>query len=753
MTITPDDPTKIASRYINSTNRHVFLTGKAGTGKTTFLKQIAKTSHKNLVIAAPTGIAALNAGGVTLHSLLQLPFGSFIPSESFFNNQTITDQVHTPSSLVKKVRFNKSKMNMLREMELLIIDEVSMLRADLLDAIDVVLRRVRFQKDQPFGGVQILFIGDLLQLPPVIKDSEWKFLSSHYHSAFFFEAKALQNNEPVYIELMEVYRQSDPKFVSILNHFRDNTPNSEDLEILNKQCKKQGEVKSTDGTIFLTTHNRKADEKNSTTLNQLPGKSCYFDAEIEGDFSEYIYPVEYTLELKKEAQVMFIKNDYSGEHRYFNGKIGTVKELSTEKITVHFDDGSPPTTVEKYVWENKRFTLNNETNEIEEKIIGEFSHYPIKLAWAITVHKSQGLTFQKAMLDLADAFAPGQVYVALSRLTSINGLALSSPLRVTNLKTNEVVVAYAKNQQGSMALNEKLKSASRDFLVAETINAFDFENLSKQLYFHIQSYDKDERKSAKQKYMPWAEELAGSVKEPKDVAEKFQMQIKRILGSPDPANLITLQARIQAAKGYFEPLLKDFSKRVFGHSLLVGEEKGVKKYLTELIDLERLFFKQLHSIYKAEALVKSTIENTELLADEMQKSELYTDRLMVTREYQMNDKSPRKRVKAKKEKKIPTKEITLKMYREGRSIPEIAKERSLAVSTIESHFIPLIKSGEVKVSEVVDKLKIAAIVEATAKYDTAYAGSLKGKLGKDYSYGEIRMVLASLDEQEEKPEK
>jgi hypothetical protein len=751
MDTTSINPTKIASRFINSTNRHVFLTGKAGTGKTTFLKQIAKTTHKKHVIAAPTGIAALNAGGVTLHSLLQLPFGSFVPSEDVFNYQTISDEIYTPSTLVKKVRFNKPKMNMLREMELLIIDEVSMLRADLLDAIDVMLRRVRFQKNQPFGGVQILFIGDLLQLPPVIKDREWKYLSPYYQSAFFFEAKALQNNKPVYIELMKVYRQDDPKFVAILNHFRDNAPTQLDLDILNQSCYSPSTPKDKEGAIFLTTHNRKADDKNAISLKQLPGKSWYFDAEIEGDFPEHIFPVEYTLELKKDAQVMFIKNDYSGEQRYFNGKIGKVKKVNDEVVTVYFDDGSPSTTVEQYVWENKRFTLNTETNEIEEKTIGTFAHFPLKLAWAITVHKSQGLTFHKAELDLSEAFAPGQVYVALSRLSSLGGLVLLSPLQFSSLRNNQIVAAYAKNKEEPEVLTKKLKVDSREFLVAETLKAFDFDNISKQLYFHIQSYDKDERKSAKQKFKSWAGELALSVKEPKEVAEKFQVQLRQILNNPDPDQLQMLHQRIQAAKGYFEPLLKDFSKNVFNHSILVDKEKGVKKYRDELTDIELLFFKQLHAIYKAEALVKSTIDNAELQAGEMQKSELYSDRRKVTKEFQL-DEPRRKKTKEKKEKKIPSREITLALYREGKSMAEIAKERSLAVSTIESHFIPLIKSGEIKVTELVDKIKIVAIIEAVAKLDTYFAGPLKEKLGDDFSYGEIRLVLASMNEDKKESE-
>jgi len=353
------------------------------------------------------------------------------------------------------------------------------------------------------------------------------------------------------------------------------------------------------------------------------------------------------------------------------------------------------------------------------------------------------------VLDLSDAFAPGQVYVALSRLSSIEGLVLSSPLRFSNLRINEIVAGYAKNKQDDKLLNDKLALDEKNFLATESVNAFDFNNLSKQLYFHIQSYDKDEKKSAKQKHQPWAEELASDLKEPRNIAEKFQAQLKWILGSSDNDRLIKLHQRLQAAKGYFEPLLKEFSKRIFAHGLEVGKEKGVKKYLTELIDIERLFFKQLHSIYKAEALIKSTLENSELQIDEMLKSKLYTERREMTKEYPVNERG-KKTFREKKEPKVPTKEVTFNIFREGKSISEIAKERSLATSTIEGHFIPLIKSGEVKVTELLGDEKIQAIIKAAEGFETPYAGSLKGKLGDDFSYNEIRMVLASLDEEKTK---
>jgi hypothetical protein len=744
---TPEDIIRIASQFINSTNCHVFLTGKAGTGKTTFLKQMAEHSHKKLVIAAPTGIAALNAGGVTLHSLFQLPFGSFIPADDLINTEMLTEEVYTPSTLLKKVRINKTKLNLLRELELLIIDEVSMLRADLLDAIDVLLRKIRYRKNKSFGGLQILFIGDLLQLPPVVKESNRNLLSRYYPSPFFFEAKALANEKPVYIELEKIYRQTDRQFISILEHFRHNSPTTEDLETLNRLHDEQTGTKEREGYIFLTTHNRKADEKNRSALERLPGKTFFFEAGIEGDFPGHIYPVTDKLALKKGAQVMFIKNDTSGEHRYFNGKIGKVIKLSRDEIIVGFDDGSESVNVEEHTWENKKFTLNSDTNEIEEKIIGTFTQYPLKLAWAITVHKSQGLTFDKAILDLSDAFEPGQVYVALSRLTSLNGLVLASPLRYSGLKTKKDVAEFAKSKEPPEMLTRKLQGATAEYIRSEVLKAFDFNPLSQQLFYHVQSYNKDAQKSVKQKYRSWAGQLYSDLQKPKEVADKFRVQLLGILTkSPQPDYLLLLK-RIVAAKDYFEPLLKDFSKRVLGHNLSVKKEKKVKSYLNELTAIELLFFDQLQSIHKTVLLLKAYIENTELQKQHLLDSELYVQRQKMKQELVSGSKNQHATPK-KKEPKKSSMEITYDLFRQGKNIREIAKERTLAVSTIEGHIIRLIRAGKIEVSEVVDKSKIEAVRKAITELDTTFAGPVRAKLGEDFSYAEIRMIVASFEKSE-----
>ncbi|GAF01874.1 ATP-dependent DNA helicase [Saccharicrinis fermentans] len=423
-----DSLPQLVAKFINNTQQNIFLTGKAGTGKTTFLKSITQHTHKSVIVAAPTGIAAINAGGVTLHSLFQLPFGAFVPDNNGLPQQTISTPINTPRTLLSSFQMHKNKRNMLKKMELLVIDEVSMLRADLLDAIDLILRSVRHQRDLPFGGVQVLFIGDLLQLPPVVKDDEWKTIGAYYPSVFFFHSQVLRQNPPLYVELEKIYRQSDDTFINLLNNLRNNIVTDADVKLLNKYYRPNYQQKSNEEIILLTTHNRIANDKNLKALRNIKEKSVFFKAEVIGDFSEHNYPTEAQLEFKKGAQVMFTKNDYSGEQKYFNGKIGTITRLHKDEIEVSFNNGDEPAIAEPYIWENKKYTVNKDSNEIEENIVGTFKQYPLKLAWAITVHKSQGLTFDKAIIDVQNAFAPGQIYVALSRLRSLDGLILTSPI-------------------------------------------------------------------------------------------------------------------------------------------------------------------------------------------------------------------------------------------------------------------------------------------------------------------------------------
>ena len=621
-----DDLFSITSKYINNTNRHVFLTGRAGTGKTTFLKKVFHSTHKKCVIAAPTGVAAINAGGVTLHSLLQLPFGCFVPAEILSDIQEIAIKISTPATILKEMRFSRIKLSLLRELELLIIDEVSMLRADLLDAIDTILRLVR-RNQEPFGGLQIFFVGDLLQLPPVVKDQEWWIISKWYKSPYFFEAKVLKENPPVYIELKKIFRQSDQAFIEILNNFRYNRPSQRDLDMLNKTCQKFDEVKNCKDYIFITTHNRIVDERNNSELKKLESPTFYFEAEVEGDFPEYLFPVEFELQLKVGARVMFIKNDYSGKQLYFNGKLATVIYLERGLIEVEFDDNTENVLVEKYTWENKSYSLNETTGEIIENVEGTFSQYPIRLAWAVTVHKSQGLTFEKAILDLSGAFAPGQIYVALSRLRSIEGLVLSSPLNFNKLRTDQVVLDYTERKKDKVSLLENLKDDTFKFAIDQTLNAFDFSSLHRSVRYHLYSYDKIENKSIKKRYWQWAFDLAESFRVIKDVADKFIKQLNFLAYYSKSQGMQPLFERVKAAKEYFEPILKSYSTKVINQKLKVSAEaKKVKTYLNELSDLDMQFLQQIYKIKKAEAVICTTLEDGELLRMNFDASEIYKER-------------------------------------------------------------------------------------------------------------------------------
>lgn len=731
-----NDISYFVKKFINGTNQAVFLTGKAGTGKTTLLKQIVETTHKKTVIAAPTGIAAINAGGVTLHSLFHLPFGSFIPENYIPASGDLSFQLTTPHSLIRNLKMNSQKKALLREMELLIIDEVSMLRADLLDAIDTILRYVR-RNSNPFGDLQILFIGDLWQLPPVIKSQEWSILKNYYSNIFFFNALVFKHVDLLYLELEKIYRQTDSDFIDVLNNFRLNTVNQKDIEALNKQYNKEFSLLDNEGYIYLTTHNHKADKINKQALDKLTGELFSFNAIIDGEFSEYSYPVDEVLELKVGAQVMFIKNDYSGNSAFFNGKIGKVDTVSDENIIVSFSDGSPDAEVAKYTWENKKFALNQENKEIEEKIVGTFMHYPLKLAWAITIHKSQGLTFDKAIIDISQAFAAGQTYVALSRLTSLKGLILASPVQWSGPEIDEDLATFAKSKILEDDANKIYEDASKNYINKRISDAFNFKKLSIELAEHIDTYSKDIKKSAKQKHIKWAQNILKSTQELADVSGKFQNQIKTIIHSGDNDYFIRLRERLKAAKDYFIPLLNEKQVEIDSHITLVRKEKGVKSYLNELKTLQGNFYDHIVVIHKAEALCEAVLNDEEITKNTF---EFIAEKVKKP----IAEEKPKsvKNKKGKTEPKIKTALITCAYYKQGKSIDEIAKERSLNVRTIEAHISDCIEQGIIDINEFVIPDKVNAIAEAIIELDTPLLKPLKEHLGAEISYFDIKNVMA-----------
>jgi hypothetical protein len=735
---------RIAARYVNSTHRHVFLTGKAGTGKTTFLKRIQQDTHKNAIVAAPTGIAAINAGGVTLHSLFQLPLGIFLPSNQNLNAGELDTEIATPATIMKHLKLGKVKRKMLREMELLIIDEVSMLRADMTDAIDTVLRVVRRKRNLPFGGVQLLLIGDMQQLPPVVKHREWDYLSPYYNSMYFFDARVFQQNQPVYIELEKIYRQHDPEFIRILNHLRDDELTGEDIDRLNQHYKHDFSEDEKEGAVSLTTHNRQADELNTRKLRELKGKSFYYPADVQGDFPERNYPVEEKLELKEGAQIMFVKNDYSGNQRYFNGKIGKVASLSDEEILVEFTDGSEQVMLDTYTWENKRYKLNKKTREIEEKIIGSFEQYPIKLAWAITVHKSQGLTFDKAIIDVSRAFAPGQAYVALSRLRSLSGLMLSRPIPQRSLKPDEALSAFARAKSDAGKLQERLKLEAFYYTRSFLFSAFDFDELVFQMRDHLKTYDKEENRSEKQKHKAWAEKMLPKLQELQTVGKKFQKQIARLMKDAEDSSaedIDYLNKRVEAACNYFEPALKKLAGSVAEKRSELGGIKGAKQFRGELEDMEGWFMSKLKQLLKSTILVKSLLEESDPdnAAIEAGKSKLITEQKLKGRKATKKGGTEKK---AGKRDKSPTVEVSLKMYKEGKKPEQIADERGLVLSTIENHLSQCVSKGLIPASDFVDKDCMDAVVKAYHDTGSPKLSDIRENLDKKYSYSELRFALS-----------
>lgn len=612
------DPAELAARFINYTSRHIFLTGKAGTGKTTFLRNLSHLTHKRTVVVAPTGIAAINASGVTIHSLFQLPFGTYLPKAPVLGEQHYHQQYNTPKTIVRHLQMNMAKRKVFTDMELLIIDEVSMLRADLLDAIDMVLRHVR-RNNANFGGVQLLFIGDLHQLPPVVKNTELSLLSEFYQSAFFFEALALRNHPPVYIELEKIYRQADDVFISLLNNLRNNTVTEADMTLLKKHYQADFKAPLNERYVTLTTHNNRADALNKQMLEELPGRSFFYNSKIENEFSESAYPAETRLELKIGAQVMFIRNDTLEDRRFFNGKIAEVLELSEDHIEVLPEGSDENLILERHTWKNIKYTTDKVTGEISEELIGTFTQYPIKLAWAITVHKSQGLTFDKAIVDIGNAFAPGQVYVALSRLRSLEGLVLTSLLGGHGLRQDQNVLLFSKTKENQGDLQQRVSADMDAFLLAYLQECFDLSRLDNSVYEHVHSYTKDINRSAKQKHHKWAGKLLKELIELRGHADKFLAQLRRLSADRSTAGMQVLLERVNAAEKYFAPKLEAFSDNIFERMELVKLDKQVLEFLSELLEMEALFYEQYKKMKKAQALLGSIIEKRDFKKEDVDK--------------------------------------------------------------------------------------------------------------------------------------
>lgn len=554
---------QLANDFVQFTGKNIFLTGKAGTGKTTFLHRLKENSPKRMIVVAPTGVAAINAGGVTIHSFFQLPFGPQVPGYSGQEQQDYQ-------------RFNSEKRNIIKSLDLLVIDEISMVRADLLDGIDETLRRFR-NNNQPFGGVQLLMIGDMQQLAPVVKESEWNILRKHYETAFFFGSKALKKTQYISIVLYHVYRQSDQHFINLLNKIRDNQIGQAEMELLNSRYK-PGFDTGNESYIILTTHNAKAKEVNDSKLGQLKGKTYNFLADVDGKFSEYTYPTEFDLQLKVGAQVMFVKNDPNPEKAYFNGKIGTVVELDDNEVVVQCPEDSGQIHVSKVEWKNIKYSIDDETKEIKEEVEGTFSQVPLKLAWAITIHKSQGLTFDKAIIDSELAFAHGQVYVALSRCRTLEGLVLSSPFSTNSLKPDKQIEGFNKNAEENQPDGQKLELSKRQYQEELLLDLFDFERLIKHIYY-FQKILEENQKNLQPGISGIFNSVLGLVKEEIiSVSEKFKNQLKAFLKKDSDAEQnAELQERVKKAAVYFSEKIESHLQSQLDSFVIETDNKEVKK--------------------------------------------------------------------------------------------------------------------------------------------------------------------------------
>jgi hypothetical protein len=524
--------------FVNHTNQPVFLTGKAGTGKTTLLKYIRENSFKQMAVCAPTGVAAINAGGSTLHSFLQLPFGPFLPELS---DNGVADYRRTQLPVQK---FSAQRLSLLRNLELLVIDEISMVRADLLDLADGVLRQARRKWHLPFGGVQVLMIGDMHQLPPVVKPEEWQLLRKVYRSPYFFESLAVRAAPPVYIELEKIYRQKDQAFIDILNKVRSGTADEACLSVLNNRYRTRAELPQ--DAVTLTTHNRKADEINQQNLNRVKSPSFVFRCTVKENFPEKSYPADPDLELKKGARVMFLRNN--PERNYYNGKCGVVTFLAKDKVTVVCDEDRDEITVPRETWDNISYRLNPETRKLEEEVNGSFTQYPLRLAWAITIHKSQGLTFDKLVVDAAESFSSGQVYVALSRCRSLEGLTLSSRVTPATLFSNDHVKNFSASRQSENAILGIYDSARREFAASLLKGLFDFSEARESLKDISGAFSAHSAKITTGD-TTWLLTLSGAVDEVQGIAARFQEQLAALMNSA--ADESAIAERTGKAATYF----------------------------------------------------------------------------------------------------------------------------------------------------------------------------------------------------------
>ncbi len=802
---------ELAWNFVEKTDRSIFLTGKAGTGKTTFLHKVKEKSQKRLVVVAPTGVAAINARGVTIHSFFQLPFGPILPDGSQFEQRGNY-----------KMKIGRQKIDIMRSLDLLIIDEVSMVRADLLDAIDQVLRRYK-DRNKVFGGVQVLMIGDLQQLSPVVKPNEWNLLKAFYDTAYFFSSKSFQEANAIGIELKHIYRQDNEEFIEILNEIRNDKLSKESAEKLNKRYIPDFISKKDAGYITLTTHNNRAFRMNEVELNKLKNKSSFYSATIKGKFNEHAYPTHEKLELKVGAQVMFIKNDSSPEKRYFNGKIGKIIHLDKDEVSVQCPDDEYPIIATPETWENVKYSINQDTKEIAENFVGSFSQMPFRLAWAITIHKSQGLTFDKAIIDAEASFAHGQTYVALSRCRTLEGIVLKNKINDRSIISDHRVTSFTQDVEDNPPTENALKESQKNYQLNLIEELFNYHSFLYPVKRCIDIYYKNRSSIEGNTLEPLTTIKDKGVVPLLQVGTSFKKQLKTLSAKIEaPENSPVIQKRIKKAVVYFIKHTEEYIKKPLESLSFSTDNKEIKKNLNKQLQIieEQLAYKlyclqgltddfstEKYLDLRAKAVLqdekpnrqrKEYIDTTEheKLFDELRilrmiisqsedippyqvftqqtlyemcryfpvtpkqlraingmgkiRVNKYGDEIIEAIKNYVGKNDLESREVEEKQKKLSQKKgssqkESFKLFKEGMSIQEIAKNRGFVVGTIESHLSEFITTGEIDITELIPKKRVEKLKKIMKKTKFEGLGELKTKVGDAFTYSEMRMVLKAME--------